>query len=123
MTAHTSHERAAPPTGDPFWGRMNDPSGSAVVVGLCGDEMEFYLDIQDGVIREAKYYTEGCTDTQRCGHAAAERAQGKPLLEALGINPREIILSQPELSEQGRHCAILAVTTLHRAIADYLLRP
>ena len=28
---------------DPFFGRMTDPTGSAFVVGLCGDEMEFYL--------------------------------------------------------------------------------
>jgi NifU-like protein involved in Fe-S cluster formation len=45
------------------------------------------------------------------------------VIDALAISPREIIDSFPSMSESGRHCAILAVSALHRAIADYLLRP
>jgi len=108
---------------DAFWGRMNDPSGSAAVVGLCGDDMEFYLDIRDGVIEEVKYYTNGCADTRMSGHAAAKRAKGRSIIDALAISPREIIDNLPQLSDSGRHCAILAVATLHRAIADFLLKP
>ena len=108
---------------DPFLGRMNDPTGSAYVRGLCGDEMEFYLYIRDNVIVEVKYYTEGCENTKQCGRAVAERAQGRTLLDALAINPKEIIDSDPSLVEAERHCAILAVTTLYRAIADYMLMP
>ena len=108
---------------DPFFGRMNDPTGSAVIVGLCGDEIEFYLDIRDSRIVEAKYYTEGCEDTRLSGRAAARRATGKLVMDALFICPREIIDSLPDMSEGGRHCAILAVTALYRAIADFLLKP
>ena len=32
---------------DPFFGRMNDPTGAAIVRGPCGDEMEFYLHIKE----------------------------------------------------------------------------
>jgi len=106
---------------DPFFGRLNDPICSAFLRGLCGDEMEFYLHIEDDVIRDVKYYTGGCEHTRRCGQAVARRAQGKTILEALGINPREIIDSEPSLAERGRHCAILAVSTLYRAIAELLL--
>ena len=116
-----------PPSGppanvDPFFGRMNDPTGSAVLVGLCGDEMEFYLDIREGRIVEAKYYTSGCAETRRCGRVAAERATLRLVTDALAISPREIIESCPDMHESGRHCAILAVSALYRAIADYLLR-
>ena len=109
--------------GDPFYGRMNDPTGSAVVVGLCGDEMEFYLHIRDGRIVEAKYYTDGCEDTRQCGRAAAQRATGKLVMDALAFSPREIVASLPDLRESGRHCAILAVSALYRAIADFQLTP
>jgi nitrogen fixation NifU-like protein len=102
---------------------MSDPSGSAFVRGACGDEMEFYLDIRDGLILEAKYYTEGCDDTRRYGRAVAMAAQGKSLLDALGINPRQIMDDDASLTEGGRHCAILAVITLYRAIAEYLIQP
>jgi nitrogen fixation NifU-like protein len=102
---------------------MNDPSASASLRGLCGDEIEFYLDIEDGTIRDVKYYTEGCEKTHVCGEAVARRAKGKTLLDALAINPREVIDSERSLPQDGRHCAILAVSTLYRAIADYLLAP
>ncbi|MFH0965678.1 MAG: iron-sulfur cluster assembly scaffold protein [Planctomycetota bacterium] len=108
---------------DPFWGRMNDPSGGAWVVGLCGDRMEFYLYIRDGLIAEVRYHTNGCADTRTCGRVVAERATGRSLMDALAINPREIIDALSDLPESGRHCAILAVSALHRAIADYLLQP
>ncbi len=106
-----------------FYGRMNDPSGSAFVRGACGDEMEFYLDIRDEVIREVRYYTEGCEDTRRMGRAVAAAAEGKSLLDALAISPRQIMDSDGLLGEGSRHCAILAVITLYKAIADYLLQP
>ncbi len=108
---------------DSYFGRMNDPIGSSFLRGICGDEMEFYLYIRDGIVEDVKYYTEGCDDTKACGLAVAKQAKGKTVMDALGINPREIIGSMGCLSEQGRHCAILAVSALYRAIADYLLKP
>lgn len=105
------------------FGRMNDPSAAGVVKGPCGDEMEFYLFIRKGVIEEARYYTEGCSDTKCCGESAAERAEGRKVEDALAICPRDIIDSEDCPSEDGRHCAILAVSSLYRAIADYMIRP
>ena len=113
------------PGTDPFESRMTAPSGAAVVQGLCGAEMEFYLDIDERqIITRATYWTpNGCRDTRMCARAVAECVQGLSIWDALIINPRQVIDAQPELSSQGRHCAILAVTTLYRAIADYLLKP
>jgi NifU-like protein involved in Fe-S cluster formation len=85
--------------------------------------MEFFLDIRDGVIRGAKYYTDGCEDTHRFGRAVAMAVQGKGLLDALRINPRQVMDDDPSLTEGNRHCAILAVITLYRAIAEYLIQP
>jgi len=109
--------------GDAHFGRMNDPTSAAAVRGPCGEEMEFYLYIRAGIIEDVKYCTDGCQDTKACGAAVAERAQGRALMDALAISPRDIIDSEQSLSEEGRHCAILAVSTLYRAIADYLLKP
>ena len=106
-----------------YFGRMNDPTGSSFLQGPCGDEMEFYLYIRDGVLEDVKYYTEGCDDTRACALAVAKRAKGKSVIDALAIHPREIIDSLKGLPKQARHCAILAVSTLYRAIADYLLKP
>ena len=42
-------------------------------------------------------------------------------MNALSISPRKIIDTVECLPKEGKHCAILAVSTLYRAIADYLL--
>lgn len=120
----TSDHALTPTTApDPLFGRMNDPTGAAIVTGPCGDSMEIYLTIRDDTIVGVQYYTAGCANTRACGQAVAHRAQGRRIIEALAITPAELILSGDCEPEEGRHCAILAVTTLYRAIADYLLKP
>ncbi|MCK5849323.1 MAG: iron-sulfur cluster assembly scaffold protein, partial [Kiritimatiellae bacterium] len=52
---------------DKYFGRMNDPTSSAMITGPCGDSMEFYLVIKDEIIEDVKYYTEGCGNTRACG--------------------------------------------------------
>jgi len=108
---------------DKFFGRMEAATAVGRIQGPCGDSMEFYLDIKDGVIKDVKYNTDGCENTRAAGYAIAGRAVGKKIVDALLLNPGEIIKSGECLSEEGEHCAILAVSTLYRAIADYLLNP
>lgn len=111
------------PDADPYFGRMNDPTASAVLEGPCGDAMEFYLVIRQGRIEDIRYYTDGCGHTRMCGSAVARRAKGKTVMDALGISPREIIDAQECLPDEGKHCAILAVSALYRTLAAYLLEP
>ena len=105
------------------FGRMNDPTAGAYVKGPCGEEMEFYLVIKDKTIEEVKFYTEGCLATRICGSMTAHLAMGKTLDDVLDISPRKVIDLLKGLPENDRHCSILAVSTLHKAIADYLLKP
>jgi NifU-like protein involved in Fe-S cluster formation len=104
------------------FGRMNDPSAGAFIKGLCGDEMEFYLVIKNDIIREVKFYTEGCAYTIACGEVVARNAEGASLIDALAISPKLIIDMLCDIPPDHKHCAILAVSTLYRAIADFLLR-
>ena len=107
------------------FGRMNDPTASAYVKGACGDELEFYLVVEDEILREVRFFTaNGCDDTKAAGEAAAEMAEGRNIMDALDISPRKVYDAIKEnVPEEGRHCSILAVITLHKAIADYLLAP
>jgi len=104
------------------FGRMNDAVSSARVKGPCGDEMEFYLDIENGRISKVRFYAEGCISTVAGGEAAARLAEGKSIDEALGISPRQVALALKNVAEGHSHCSILAVSTLYRAIAEYLLQ-
>jgi nitrogen fixation NifU-like protein len=105
-----------------FFGRMNDPTSSAYLKGPCGDSMEFYLFIQDGKIVDIRVYTEGCGYTRLCALMTANLAHGRKIDEALKISAGEIIARLKAIPEDHLHCSILAVSTLYRAIADYLLK-
>lgn len=114
--------RFNPASTDDYFGRMNDPTSAARIQGPCGDSMEFYLVIKNEVIEDVKYYTSGCENTRTSGYAVARRVRGRKITDALCVNAGELIKSGECLPEEGRHCAILAVTTMYRAIADYLLK-
>ena len=103
------------------FGRMNDPTASTWIKGPCGDEMEFYLTIKDGIIEDAKFYAEGCIATRLCGSKTASLAIDKNIYDALCISPRSVMDLLDGLPQNHRHCAILAVSTLHKTIAEYLL--
>ncbi|MCP4651332.1 MAG: iron-sulfur cluster assembly scaffold protein [PVC group bacterium] len=106
-----------------YSGRMNAPDSAAIIKGPCGDEIEFYLCIKDGLIEDIKFYTEqGCTATIICAETTARLAHKKTIDEALGISPQLVKNILKELPADHSHCTILAVSTLYRAIADYLLK-
>ncbi|MFO7821140.1 MAG: iron-sulfur cluster assembly scaffold protein [Lentisphaeria bacterium] len=103
--------------------RMNDPVASSIITGPCGDTMEFYLVIINGVLEEVSYYTDGCEFTRACGAWIARYATGMSVDAALGVNARKITEALAPLPESHRHCPILAVSTFYRALADYLMKP
>jgi len=104
---------------DEFFGRMTDPSAGTWHTGPCGDTMEFYLVIEDGVIRKALYHTDGCEFTRLCARTVVQYIQGKSLREALAINAKYVLDQSPQLPEAHRHCAILAVLTFYKAIGQF----
>ncbi|MFH1387489.1 MAG: iron-sulfur cluster assembly scaffold protein [bacterium] len=107
---------------DRFYGRMNGPTSSSYVKGLCGEEMEFYLAIENDKIIEVKYYTEGCDSTRACAAMAASLAVNQTVNKALAISAGQVIKGLAEIPKEHLHCSILAVNALYKAIADYLLK-
>jgi len=106
-----------------YFGQMTDASGAAYTRGLCGDEMEFYLVIENNIVIQIKYYTKGCAFTRACGAVAARFALNKPIEEVLRISPQQVIEELKSLPQNYLHCSILAVSALQKAISDYLLKP
>ncbi len=83
--------------------------------------MELFLRIEDEVIAECTFQTDGCGTTVVSGSVATELAAGKSFLEALGaVSAAEILKVLGGLPEESVHCAQLAAETLRRALADYL---
>ena len=78
--------------------------------------------IRNNKIYDASFSTNGCGPTIACGSTVTELVKGKSIEDALKLSPASIIDALDGLPEDNIHCAILAVNTLHKAIADYSLR-
>ena len=106
---------------DPLYGKMEHPSSSAHIQGPCGDSMAFFLKISSNVIRKIRCLTTRCGASKACALETARMARGKSLAQALFISPGKVIQKLKHVPEDHLHCAILSVSTLHRAIALYLM--
>ena len=101
---------------------MKKPSAHARIQGACGDSMEFSLEICGQKIRKVRCFTSGCGTSKACALETARMDQGKSLSGALLISPGKVIQKLKQVPENHLHCAILSVTTLHRAVALYLMQ-
>jgi len=96
--------------------RLLRPDSKAIITGPCGDKMEIYLKIRDGKIDKITYVTNGCAASVACGSVLTTLAADKRIEAAYQITDIDVIDSLRDLSEAHHHCALLAVTTLRRAI-------
>jgi nitrogen fixation protein NifU and related proteins len=102
-------------------GDMDRPDGHARVTGPCGDTAEIYLRIQEAIIREAKFVTDGCMYSLAACNAAAHLAIGKTLHQCFSIDQRTILDHLKGLPDDHAHCALLAATTLYKAVSDHIV--
>lgn len=107
-------------TNPKHYGDMDRPDGHARVTGPCGDTAEIYLRIQEGKIREVKFVTDGCLYSLAACNAAAHLAIGKTLHQCFSIDQRSILDHLKGLPDDHAHCALLAATTLYKAVNDYV---
>jgi nitrogen fixation protein NifU and related proteins len=104
-------------------GHIHDSNVYASVSGVCGDNMEMWLKIQDEKVENASFCTSGCGVTIACGGMVTELAKGKTLGEALAIGADIIVKKLDGLPDDHIHCAGLASLNLKKAIITYINRP
>jgi nitrogen fixation NifU-like protein len=102
-------------------GSMPDAEGFAAVTGPCGDTMEIWLEVKDGRISNATFWTDGCGTTIAAGSMVTELAKGQSIAEAQRISQKDILDALGGLPDESLHCALLASNTLREAIKDYLI--
>jgi nitrogen fixation NifU-like protein len=99
-------------------GVMDEFDGYGLVVGPCGDTMEFFLRRDGERIERISFMTDGCGPTVACGSMLSRMVQGRRLAEAAAIEAANVILALDGLPPEHIHCATLAVNTLQQAIAN-----
>ncbi|MFT7517772.1 MAG: Fe-S cluster assembly scaffold IscU [Myxococcota bacterium] len=100
-----------------------DKESSSVGTGVvgapeCGDVMKLQVQIEDGVITDAKFKTFGCGSAIASSSLATEWLKGKTVKEATEIRNVDIV-EELALPPVKIHCSVLAEDAIKQAIADY----
>ena len=90
------------------------------VVGApaCGDVMQMQVQVEDGVVTDAKFKTFGCGSAIASSSLATEWVKGKTIEECLTIKNQDIAahLCLPPVK---LHCSMLAEDAIKAALSDH----
>ncbi len=101
-------------------GEIENASGVGTVGNAkCGDIMKVYLQIEDDIIKDAKFKTFGCGAAVATSSMATELVIGKTIEEALKITNKSVAEALDGLPPVKMHCSLLAEESLHAALWDY----
>ena len=101
-------------------GTIEDADGIGEVGNAkCGDIMKVYIDVENGIIKDAKFKTFGCGAAIATSSIATELVKGKSIQQALEITNKAVMEALDGLPPVKVHCSCLAEEALHAALWDY----
>lgn len=101
-------------------GEIENASGVGMVGNAkCGDIMKVYIDVENNVIKDAKFKTFGCGAAIATSSMATELIKGKTIQQALEITNKVVMEALDGLPAVKVHCSCLAEEALHAALWDY----
>ena len=100
-------------------GGMENADGFGRVTGTCGDTMEIWLKVRNGIVTEATFLTDGCGTSIASGSMVTELVRGRSIPEAQEVTQQNVLNALGGLPEDSLHCALLAAETLKETIKDY----
>ena len=103
-----------------------DKSKANVGTGLvgapeCGDVMRLQIEVNDGVITDAKFKTFGCGSAIAASSLATEWLKGMSVEDAMKFDNMEIV-EELNLPPVKIHCSVLAEDAIKAAINDYRVK-
>ena len=102
------------------WGKIEAADAQAEIKGSCGDTQQIFLKIKDKIITKASFITDGCGPTIACGNKLTSLVTNMSLDDAKEITPKDLEDALDGLPEAHKHCALLVVNTLRKALDDYI---
>ena len=100
------------------YGSIKDPDGYAKITGVCGDTVEIFLRVRNGMIEKATFNTDGCIFSIAACSVATEMAEGKTLPGCIGINQSAILKRLEKMPKDHEHCALLAAMAIQKALGQ-----
>ena len=98
----------------------NDVTVGTGIVGApeCGDVMKLQIQVEKGIITDAKFKTFGCGSAIASSSLATEWLKNKTLKEATEIKNTDIV-DELVLPPVKIHCSVLAEDAIKQAIENY----
>jgi NifU-like protein involved in Fe-S cluster formation len=87
--------------------------------GLKGYSLGLYLKIENGIITQANFITDGCGVMVATGSQLTLLIKGKSIEFAENLKPEDIINALISIPPNEEHCLDLAINTLRNAIKKY----
>lgn len=112
LLSETARRHAMRPLG---YGSLEGTSRHAVRAGACGDRIEMWVEVRDGVVERVSFRTEGCGASRASGSMAVSLATGRALSDVLALKPEDLLRALGGLPAGSAHCAELAVSALRAA--------
>ncbi len=106
------------------WGKPSDDvvSISHLLKGPCGDTMQFFLKIEENIIKRAHFITDGCGASIATGSQTTLLIQNHTLDFVKKLKAEDIDTALKGLPADHKHCALLAINTVKEAIKKYQKR-
>jgi|TARA_A200000159_G_scaffold88628_1_gene82074 nitrogen fixation NifU-like protein len=103
-----------------------DPKKDNIGTGMvgapaCGDVMRLQIEVEDGIIKDAKFKTYGCGSAIASSSLVTTMVKGMTLDEASAVKNMDIV-EELALPPVKIHCSVLAEDAIKAAIKDYQSR-
>ena len=100
-----------------------DPKKDNIGTGMvgapaCGDVMRLQIEVEEGVIKDAKFKTYGCGSAIASSSLVTEMVKGMTLDQASAVKNMDIV-EELALPPVKIHCSVLAEDAIKSAIKDY----
>lgn len=99
---------------------MKKASTHGRITGPCGDRVDVWLRIDNDVIREATFLSNGCGHSIYCCSTAAYLVENWTVTSALEVSQSDVLAETGPVPEDHQHCALLAANTIKLAIQNYI---
>jgi len=104
-------------------GSLKNPDGYAQIGNMvCGDQLDFFLKVEKGIIKDVKFLSFGCASNIATASILTEKVKGMKIAEAKKYKWAEVVDDLGGLPRQKIHCSVMAVQGLQKAINDYEAR-
>jgi nitrogen fixation NifU-like protein len=101
-------------------GEIKNPDGFAQIGNMvCGDQLDFFLKVEKGRIKDVKFLSFGCASNIATASVLTEKVKGLTIAQAKKYNWQKIVADLGGLPHQKVHCSVMAVQGLQKALADY----